>query len=161
MMQGSRKSTAKSEAMTMNVLQSRCLSGVRIKANNNEATNHEAVKTERSLESHLSMMMSYKRKNSATSPIHPIMDRVANTNPAVVAPMRKAMAATRLNAVAATTVSGNSIVRKLSEIRFIKRSYRIKICHSVYLRRLSCLPSAPPHKSVSLRQRCAQAVGLP
>ena len=46
MMQGSRKSTAKSEAMTMNVLQSRCLSGVRIKANNNEATNHEAVKTE-------------------------------------------------------------------------------------------------------------------
>ena len=161
MMQGKRKTTAKSETMIMQVLQSVCLSGVRIKASSSDMTNHEAVRTERSLESHLSMMMSYKRKNSATSPIHPIMDRVANTNPAVVAPMRKATAATRLNAVAATTVSGKSIVRKLSEIRFIKGAYRIKICHSVCLRRQSCPPSAPPHKSVSLRQRCGQAVGLP
>ena len=119
MMQGKRKNTAKSEAMTMHVLQSMRLSGVKTKASNSESTNHEAVRTERSLESHLSMMMSYRRKNSATSPIHPAMDRVENTNPAVVAPMRKATAATMLNAVAATTVSGNSIVRKLSEIRFI------------------------------------------
>ena len=125
MMQGKRKSTAKSETMTMHVLQSMRLSGVKMKASNSESTNHEAVRTERSLESHLSMMMSYKKKNSAISPIHPIMDRVANTNPAVAAPMRKATAATRLNAIAATTVSGKSIVRKLSEIRFIKGSYRI------------------------------------
>ncbi|WP_265509043.1 hypothetical protein [Parabacteroides sp. LFL-25] len=111
MVQGKRKTTAKSETMTMHVPQSMRLSGVKMKASNSESTNHEAVSTERSLESHLSMMMSYKRKNSATSPIHPAMDRVANTNPAVVAPMRKAMAATRPNAVAATTVSGNSIVR--------------------------------------------------
>lgn len=62
MMQGSRKSTAKSDAMTMNVLQSMCLSGVRIKASDNETTNHDAVNTERSLENHFSMMMSYKRK---------------------------------------------------------------------------------------------------
>ncbi|MFS2712559.1 hypothetical protein AAH092_22250 [Bacteroides xylanisolvens] len=105
--------------MTMNVLQSRCLSGVRIKANNNEATNHEAVKTERSLESHLSMMMSYKRKNSTTSPIQPTIDKAVKTNAAVVAPIRKATAATNPNAVAATTVSGNSIVRKLSDNSFI------------------------------------------
>ena len=119
MMQGSRKSTAKSEAMTMNVLQSRCLSGVRIKANNNEATNHEAVKTERSLESHLSMMMSYKRKNSTTSPIQPTIDKAVKTTAAVLAHIRKATAATNPNAVAATTVSGNSIVRKLSDNSFI------------------------------------------
>lgn len=62
MMQGKRKSTAKSETMTMHVLQSMRLSGVKMKASNSESTNHEAVRTERSLESHLSMMMSYKKK---------------------------------------------------------------------------------------------------
>ena len=119
MMQGNRKSTAKSEAMTMNVLQSMCLSGVRMKAINSETTNQEAVKTERSLESHLSMMMSYKRKNSTTNPIHPTIYKEVKTNAAVVASIRKATAATNPNAVAATTVSGNSIVRKLSDNRFI------------------------------------------
>ena len=119
MMQGSRKSTAKSEVMTMNVLQSMCLSGVRMKAINSETTNQEAVKTERSFESHLSVMMSYKRKNSTTSPIQPIIDKAVKTNAAVVASIRKATAATTPNAVAVNTVSGNSIVRKLSDNRFI------------------------------------------
>lgn len=119
MMQGSRKSTAKSDAMTMNVLQSMCLSGVRIKASNNETTNHDAVNTERSLENHFSMMMSYKRKNSMTNPIQPTIDKAVKTNAAVVASMRKATAATNPNAIAATTVSGNSIVKRFSDKRFI------------------------------------------
>ena len=84
-------------------------------ASSNEITNHDAVNTERSLENHLSMMMSYKRKNSATSPIHPTKDKAEKTNPAVVASMWKATTVTMLNAVAATIVSGNSIIKKLSD----------------------------------------------
>ena len=125
MMQGNRKSTAKSESMMIHVVQSICLSGVNIKASNSEIKNHEAVRTERSLENHLSMMMLYKRKSSAIRPIHPIVERVKNTNPAVVASIRKAMTATMLNAVAATIVSGNSIVRKLSDNRFI--TFRVSL----------------------------------
>ena len=147
MMQGSRNSMANRESMTMNVLQSTCLSGVIIKASSNDTTNHEAVSTDRSLENHLSMIMSYKRKNSTSRPIHPDMDRAENcdlaraevlahyaereqfgrsqkTNPAVADSKWNATAATTPNTVAATTVSGSSIMRKLSDNRFIAHIYQ-------------------------------------
>ena len=68
---------------------------------------------------HWIFQMSYKRKNSITSPIQPTIDKAVKTNAAVVTSIRKATAATKPNAVAATTVSGNSIVRKFSDNRFI------------------------------------------
>ena len=119
MMRGSRNSTAKRESMTMSVHQSACLSGVIIKASSSDTANHEAVKTERFLENHLSMIRSYKRKNSTSRPIHPAIDRAEKTNPAVADSMWNATAATTPNAVAATIVSGSSIMRKLSDNRFI------------------------------------------
>ena len=59
---GRRNKTAKKDSMTMAVLQSRCLSGVRMKDNSRERRNHVAAMIERSLESHLSVMESYRRK---------------------------------------------------------------------------------------------------
>ena len=59
---GRRNKTAKKDSMTMAVLQSRCLSGVRMKDISRERRNHVAAMTERSLESHLSVMESYRRK---------------------------------------------------------------------------------------------------
>lgn len=54
-----------------------------------------------------------------TSPIQPTIDKAVKTNAAVVASMRKATAATNPNAIAATAVSGNSIVKRFSDKRFI------------------------------------------
>lgn len=104
--------------MMIHVVQSICLSGVNIKASNSEIKT-----TKRSELNGLWKPFVYddvvQKESSAIRPIHPIVERVKNTNPAVVASIRKAMTATMLNAVAATIVSGNSIVRKLSDNRFI------------------------------------------
>src|SRR5574344_2912308 len=111
--------TAKRDSMTMAVLQSRCLSGVRMKDNSRERRNHVAAMTERSLESHLSMMESYRRKNSHTSAIHANKEQKENTNPSVFASIRKAIAATIVNAIAAVNVRGRSMMSKVSLGRFI------------------------------------------
>ena len=96
--------TAKRDSMTMAVLQSRCLSGVRMKDNSRERRNHVAAMTERSLESHLSMMESYRRKNSLTSAIHANKEKKENTKPSVFASIRKAITANIVNAIAAVNV---------------------------------------------------------
>lgn len=111
--------TAKRDSMTMAVLQSRCLSGVRMKDNSRERRNHVAAMTERSLESHLSMMESYRRKNSHTSAIHANKEKKENTNPSVFASIRKAITANIVNAIAAVNVRGRSMMSKVSLGRFI------------------------------------------
>ena len=96
--------TAKKDSMTMAVLQTRCLSGVRMKDISRERRNHVAAMTERSLESHLSVMESYRRKNSHTSAIHANKEKKENTKPSVFASMRKAITANIVNAIAAVNV---------------------------------------------------------
>ena len=115
----SRKMTAKRDRMTMAGLQARFLSGVRMKDSSSERRNHVAAMTERSLESHLSMMESYRRKNSLTSAIHADKEKKEKTKPSVFASMRKAITANIVNAVAAVNVSGRSMYRTVSLGRFI------------------------------------------
>ena len=111
--------TAKRDSMTMAVLQSRCLSGVSMKDNSRERRNHVAAMTERSLESHLSMMESYRRKNSLTSAIQANNEKKEKTKPSVFASIRKAITAKIVNAIAAVNVRGSSMMRTVSFGRFI------------------------------------------
>ena len=90
-----------------------------MKDNSRERRNHVAAMTERSLESHLSMMESYRRKNSLTSAIHANKEKKENTKPSVFASIRKAITANIVNAIAAVNVRGRSMIRKVSLGRFI------------------------------------------
>ena len=114
----------------MPVFQSTCLSGVKMNASRSETRNQVAVKTERPFENHLSMIVLYNRKNSATKLIHTTSEKAVNMNPAVVISIRNATAATMPNAVAATAVSGNSNTMKLSDKRFIKINHVIRIYYA-------------------------------
>ena len=75
-----------------------------MKGNSRERRNHVAAMTERSLESHLSVMESYRRKNSLTSAIHANKEKKESTKPSVFASMLKAITANMGNAIAAVNV---------------------------------------------------------
>ena len=90
-----------------------------MKDSSSERRNHVAAMTERSLESHLSMMESYRRKNSLTSAIHADKEKKEKTKPSVFASIRKAITANIVNAIAAVNVRGRSMMRTVSLGRFI------------------------------------------
>ena len=112
---GSRNMTAKRDSMTMAVLQSRCLSGVRMKDSSSERRNHVAAMTERSLESHLSMMESYRRKNSLTSAIHEDKEKQTETIEWTISKILKSRKARRL-------VGGTAIIT-FKEMEEFKKKY--------------------------------------
>ena len=75
-----------------------------MKGNSRERRNHVAPMTERSLESHMSVMESYRRTPSHPRAIHANKEKKENTKPSVFASMRKAITANIVNDIAAVNV---------------------------------------------------------